>query len=157
MRDLSKEETGLATVWPDDGCIGDDEQNMLGHGAASRSISNCHASVVQCGRRRRVDISKRNGNRRLAGDPMSQTTAEIIGPSLTRESLGKIDALGMMPVCTCFARRVKSYSEKTNERAGQNSSMICTVHGVVFAVWVLPAKKFVMPGLVPGIHVLRSA
>src|SRR5262249_19361005 len=32
MSDLAEEEAGLATVRADHGCVGDDEQDMLGHG-----------------------------------------------------------------------------------------------------------------------------
>jgi hypothetical protein len=34
VSDLGKKETGLATARPDNGCVGDNKQNMLGHGAA---------------------------------------------------------------------------------------------------------------------------
>jgi hypothetical protein len=34
MSDLGKKETGLPIVRPDDGCVGDNKQNILGHDIA---------------------------------------------------------------------------------------------------------------------------
>src|SRR6476659_1233783 len=45
----------------------------------------------------------------------------------------------MMTLCSCFARRVKRRCGGGSSHLAPNSSMICTVHWVVFAFFVLRA------------------